>query len=189
MPSIEGKYLRCLVAAAVVALSGCHYTEEQKWGQCCNAVIVNDERSNTPAAKRIIDLQRHSHFNGEGRAFKSSIDTSNETSKDTTRPVRRRQICRRQSTRSRSRLFHQPGHDLHACNETRRRRDGVRDRAACMDRVLLAERLFPGRASHPEELQKPIAAVLYWRVNLSESTVLDNLTRLSPTPGGRLCHR
>ena len=189
MPSIGGKFLQCLAAAAVVALGGCHYSEEQKWEQCCNTVIVDDERSNTPAAKKIIDLQQHSHFNQVGVSFESGIDTSNETLKlRRVRSVVGKYVADNPHARARDYFI---GLGMTCTPETKIARDAT----ACeLELPVWVECFsmnvfFPGGPPVPEELRKPITAMLYWRVDLSASTVLSNFTRLSPTPGGRLCHR
>lgn len=179
----------CICLGAAPSLVGCHYSEEQKWAQCCNAVIVDDERSNTPVAKKIVDLQRYSYFDGNGHSFESRNDTSDETTK--LRHVRSavgKHVADNPYARARD-YFVSLGMTCTPATKV------AGDSTACEIELpawiecFSKNVFFPGGPPLPEELQKPIAAVLYWRVDLSNSTVLDNFTRLSPTPGGRLCHR
>jgi hypothetical protein len=170
-------------------LGGCHYSEDQKWEQCCNTVIVDDERSNTPAAKKIIDLQRASHFDGVGHSFESRNDTSNETTKlRRVRSVVGKYVAENPHARARD-YFVSLGMTCTPVPKV------AGDATACEIELPVwiecfsKNIYFPGGPPVPQELQKPIAAVLNWRVDLSDSTVLDNFTRLSPTSGGRLCHR
>ncbi len=57
--------------------------------------------------------------------------------------------------------------------------------AECWSRNMF----FPGGAPVPEELRKPIPALLRMSVDVSASTIREPSTRVLPVPGGRLCHR
>jgi hypothetical protein len=48
---------------------------------------------------------------------------------------------------------------------------------------------FPGGPPVPEELRKPLPALLRVSVDVSASMIREPATQVLPVPGGRLCHR
>src|SRR4051794_1218389 len=78
MSSLTSPFVRCLVwaglsAAAALSLSGCHYTEEQKWAVCCVLYIIKDEAPSQSARATMIEWQAHTGFHGRGIAGDSTV--------------------------------------------------------------------------------------------------------------------
>ena len=58
----------CLWFGPVVALGGCHYSEEDSWKVCCLLHVVRDETPNPPGRNVIRNWQNRTLFGGDGSA-------------------------------------------------------------------------------------------------------------------------
>jgi hypothetical protein len=168
------------------ALAGCHYSEDQRWQECCILVVHTDETSSSEGRIAILELSARTFFTGEGRGALST---------DVFR--RQKQKMERQLD---SFLDGHPGarpSDYFAglgmaCRSLSNSKAGL---AQCeADLRIWARcdkmRFMPfGHVPVPKELEQPIPAVLHVSVSLSDATVLDVSSRVFAIPGGRLCHR
>jgi hypothetical protein len=197
MPSIRGKGVRyllwlCFCAATAPSLGGCSYSAEDSWKICCSLHIVGDETSSPAAQKTIIDWERRTTFGGDGVA-----DRSINWSRPPYYSWTKNQIASAVT-------------DFLAANPGARASDyllslGMTCRSATIAPKANVTRceielpvwvecsslniFFPGGAPVPEELRKPISALLDVSVEVSASSFLDSSARVVRVPGGRLCHR
>jgi hypothetical protein len=183
-------WLRLLMAAAF-PLAGCHYTEEQSWSICCTTMIVGDETASPPGRQTIIGWVRRTGFSGTGKAdewVNSSLPPFYSWKKN------------KIASDLADYLAGNPGNPASAffvsLGMTCRRKAATNDDVTRCDvelptwvECLSMNIYFPGGPPVPEELRKPLPAVLHVSVDVSASAFLDTSARLQPIPGGRLCHR
>ena len=58
--------LACCFAATAFLLTGCHYTEEEKWSACC-VLYIGRDTSSSPGRTKIIEWYWHTDFDGNGQ--------------------------------------------------------------------------------------------------------------------------
>jgi hypothetical protein len=193
---MEGKVIRyfvwlCVWAGPAILLSGCHYSEEDKWKVCCALYVLRDETPSASARTTIIKWQRATWFDGDGSAGDWNDDNK---SSDT---IKKRQI----KSEIANFLADSPGGratdyflslGMTCSPDTAMPKVDV---THCDIELPISVvcgptyRWLPGTTPIPEELQKPLPARLRMTVDISTSTLLDASTRIEPVSGGRLCHR
>ena len=197
MSSLTSPFVRCLVWAGLSAgiplsLSGCHYTEEQKWDVCCVLYIAKDDEAQaSPARATIFKWQVLTSFDGRGRA-----NEGNDSGR-----FRDSNKKRRIELEIANFLADSPGGRASdyfrslgmACDPLMpSRKAGVtRCDLELPIQVMCGPtyRRLPGTTPIPKEMQEPLPALLRMSVDLSGDTLIDVTTRIDPVPGGHLCHR
>jgi len=180
----------CAWTGAVISLGSCHYSAEDSWADCCGLHIIRDETSSPAARRIIIDWQQLTWFGGNG----SAVDANNTNLPGS---WKKRQITQAVTEF----LAGNPGARASdyflslgmTCRPgTTVPNDGV---TRCEDElpiwIICRSRnvFFPGGPPVPEELRKPMSALLHVSVDVSVSALLAASTRVVAVPGGRLCHR
>lgn len=180
----------CLWAGTALLLGGC-YNAEDSWKICCRLHIVGDETSSPLARRTIIDWQRQTQFDGTGGSYElvDSPRSPHHSWKKQQIEVGISDFLAGNPRAPASDYFLILGM---ACRPATTRKD---DATRCdIELPIWVEcaslnQFFPGGAPVPEELRKPIPALLRVTVDVSASTFLDTSARIAPLPGGRLCHR
>ena len=173
---------------AVISAGGCYVTEAS-WKVCCGLMIVGDNTSTTDPLKTIIDWQSWTSFRGDGSAVDSSQPPLPGTWKTRRIGAAIAHFLASNPKAQARDYFVSLGM---ACKpETSPRGNVTRCESVLPVSVecVSLNVYFPGGASIPKELQKPIPATLQVNVIVSTSTLIDTSTQILPLPGGRLCHR
>jgi hypothetical protein len=180
----------CLGTSAVFSLAGC-YNAEDSWKICCRMLITGDETTSSAGRKAIIAWERGTGFSGDG---KESVWI------DWSRPPYYTWKKNKIASDLTDFLVSNPGakagdyfvglgmtcrHNASIGNDVTRCETELPVWVECASMNVY----FPGGAPVPEELRKPIAALLAVSIDVSASEFLDTSTRVLPVPGGRLCHR
>lgn len=178
----------CFWMGAVLSLGSC-YTAEDSWKICCRLLIVGDETSSPAERRAIMEWQRLTAFREDG----SSVDVSNANLPGATK----KQLI---SSSLADFLAGQPGSRASdyflglgmMCRFGIAPKDDVTRCEIDLPITIKCASLnmfFPGGAPVPEELRKPMPALLRVSVDVSAATLIDMSTRIVPVTGGRLCHR
>jgi hypothetical protein len=183
--------LACAIAAAALLVTGCHYSEEEKWSVCC-VLYVGGDTSGSPGRTKIIDWYGHTDFDGNGRGGQGpygSGTTFYSNKDDKIRADIAAFLSVRRDGRAADYFI-----DLGMTCDSRSAAPKGGTTWCAIELPVQAKcgptyRFLPGTTPIPERLQKPFAAVLRVSVNLSADTMLSSLARVDPVPGGQLCHR
>jgi len=177
-------------AATTLLLTGCHYTEEEKWSVCC-VLYVRADQAASDEARTVIKWHQQSDYDGngkggqgyygEGKTFYSNKDDKiradvtaflddNPEKRATDYFIGLGMTCGSYSTASSN--------------------DGPRCQIALPVRVICGPtyRFLPGTTPIPERLKKPVDGVLHVSVDLPAGRPPKTSSRVDPAPGGQLCH-
>ncbi|WP_422001478.1 hypothetical protein [Reyranella sp.] len=164
--------------------AGCTYPDDELvWGNCC-ALKVADETSGSKQRETLIAWGRVNNFQGDGT-----------NSWNNTQAWRSRQIGLGLADFRKAHPGSQgPDYLAHLGMTCTPSGGSKADPTRCEVELSVWARcvaklgmLFP--APVPEELRKPIAAVLQMTIDVSGSDILASSVQVVPLPGGRLCHR
>jgi hypothetical protein len=191
-----GKVIRyivrlCVWAGTVISFGGC-YNAEDSWKICCSLHIVGDETSSPAARKTIIDWERRTTFGGDGVADRSinwSLPPYYSWTKNQIASAVTDFLAANPGARA-SDYFLSLGMNCRSGTITPEA-DATRCEIELPVWVECSSLniFFPGGAPVPEELRKPISALLDVSVEVSALTFLDGSAQVVRVPGGRLCHR
>jgi hypothetical protein len=179
----------CFWAGAIISLGGC-YSAEDSWADCCSLRIIGDETSSPAARRTIIDWQQLTFFGGNG----SGVDANNTNLPGSWKKRHINQavtefLASNPGARASDYFL---GLGMTCRPVTTVPNDGV---TRCEDELPIwimcrsRNEFFPGGAPIPEELRKPMSALLRVSVDVSASAFLATSARVIAAPGGRLCHR
>lgn len=177
--------LLCAVVGSASAVTGCFYTEDLLWQECCILRVYTDETSSPESRTALLKLGAPGYFNGDGVL---SIGESHRQKRKIEADFSSFFLDGSAGTRS-SDYFTSLGMACSAVSNNKT--DLVRCKADLpvwirCDKV----RFVPfGQVPVPNELRQPMPAVLHVSVSLSGFVVLDFHSRVFAVPGGRLCHR
>jgi hypothetical protein len=196
MSSLTSRFVRYLVwaglsAGTALSLSGCHYTEEQKWAVCCVLYIIKDAAPSQPERATIIKWQTHTWFHGRGIAGDPIyLSRTGDTDKEQRIKLEIANFLADSPGGQASDYFRSLGM---ACDPvTPSPKVGV---TRCRLELPIHVRCgptygpLPGTTPIPREMQEPLPALLRMSVDVSADTLIGVTTRIDPVPGGHLCHR
>jgi hypothetical protein len=181
----------CAFAGVLLPLSGCHYTEEQKWDVCCVLYIIKEKPPSQPERATIIEWQAHTWFHGRGVAGDSNTtDRAGDTNKKRQIRLEIANFLADSPGSQASDYFRSLGM---ACDPvTSPPKSSV---TRCLLELPIQVRCgptygpLPGTTPIPKEMQEPLPALLRMSVDVSADTLVGVTTRIDPVPGGHLCHR
>lgn len=177
----------CSFVVGVLALTNCHYDEEQAWRECCFLKIVQDT-AGSARGKMIVDWAY------ERMNFDPADGTSRSPVGGT--PWQRQEILSAFSRyladnpgAAMSAYFTSLGMTCRAAGEPKENLTRCEIDLPIVAKCLSLNVFYPFRLPVPKELREPFSAVLHVVVDSSVHNLLDVHSRIQPLPGGRLCHR
>jgi hypothetical protein len=183
--------LLCAFAGSVGALTGCHYSEEEKWSVCCVLYVRADETA-AGGARIVLNWYRNADFDGEGRGGRGPYGEGQTfyNSKDDKIRLEIAHFLADSPGGHAATYFIDLGM---TCDPPPTMSKGGMTRCQ-IDLPVRARcgptyRFLPGTTPIPEELQKPFPALLRVRLELSADTLIEIFSQVDPVSGGRLCHR
>ena len=182
----------CGIAAAALLLTGCHYTEDEKWSVCCVLYVQRNPEPAPAGRATMINWYRHVVFDGEGQGGQGPYGEGGTFYSNKDDKIRSEVM---------DFLADSPGNRavdyfIHlgmTCGPAPTSLKGIVTR--CQVELPVSVRcgptyqFLPGTTPIPEQMQKALRALLQTSVDLSANAVLRTTSRVAPVPGGRLCHR
>lgn len=182
----------CGITAAALLLTGCHYTEEEKWSVCCALYVQRDAEPMPAGHAIIVNWYRNADFGGEGRGGQGPYGDGQTFYSNKDDKIRS-EVANFLADRPGSRVVDYFIHLGMTCGPVPTSSKGAA--ARCQVELPVSVRcgptygFLPGTTPIPEQLRRPFSALLQTSVDLSAGTVLATTSRVAPVPGGHLCHR
>lgn len=181
----------CILGGSLL-LGGCHYTEEEKWSVCCVLYIQLDPEPMPAGRATMVSWYRQVVFSGDGQGGQGTYGESGVFYSNKDDKIR---------SEVKDFLADSPGgravdYFIHlgmTCGPAPTSSKGIVIR--CQAELLVSVRcaptyqFLPGTTPIPEQMQKPLPALLQTSVDLSADKLLTTTSRVDPVPGGRLCRR
>jgi hypothetical protein len=172
-------------------LSGCHYTEEEKWSVCC-VLYVRAEQTATDEARTVVAWYRQSDYDGNGRGGQGSYAEGKIFYADKDEKIRSDVTAFLGGNPGKSEADYFVGLGM-ICGlySTALGVGGTRCQIALPVGVVCGPtyRFLPGTTPIPDQMKRPRAGVLHVSVDLPSRGALKTSSRVDPIPGEQLCHR